>query len=359
MGFRRLLALVVLASPSVWSLSACNLIIGGEDKVLVEAEDGEGGSGGDGGGVTAGTGGAGGTEVIGGAAGAAGAAAAGGAGAGGEAGASGAAGSGGGGTAGAGGLGGTAGTAGTGGTAGAGAGTGGAPGGSAGAAGSGGMVSPPITAPGTIDCEVSPTLGTHRFCTDFSPTVSGWENVGCKSLVAEGTNTIWQWQQDAGKICNPSALINLGGTYTTATAEMWLRLDQLALGDDSLPLLRLRLGPEGSPEGFLGVHVDRDGAGKVTGTSVVLDAGPKAGTIVIGAIPQATWRHVRLSVAATGALHAEVGSTTTDVLGSGDRTVDPGAAGSPQVEIRFLQTEAGVGLTKVSIDELTVDVTTK
>jgi hypothetical protein len=353
MGLRRLLALVALSSPVL--LPACNLIIGGEDKVLVAADD-EGEAGGPDtggtGGTVAGAGGGGGTEVTGGTGG--GVAGGGGAGAGGS---SGAGAAGGAGLGGAGGLGGAAGSGGAG-AGGGSAGTGGTAG-TAGMAGMAGMPPTPITGPGTIDCDTAPVLGTHRFCTDFSPTVSGWETVGCKALVAEETNTIWQWQQDANKICSPTALITLGGTYMKATAEMWLRLDQLALGDDSLPLLRLRVGESGSPEGFLGVRVDRDGNGKVTGTSVVLDGGAAAGTVAIAAIPQATWRHVRMSVAATGALHAEVGSTTTDILGSGDRQVGAGAPGSAQVEIRFIQTEAGIASTKVSIDELTVDVTTK
>jgi hypothetical protein len=344
------------AALALLALPACNLVIGGEDKVFVplEAEGdagtggsaGRGGAGGDGeGGAGLAGGGNGGSPVSGGMAGM-----------GGSGGTGGQPGGGSGGSP-VGGAGGSPGNGGSAGASGSGAGgtaAGGSAGGSAGG-GAGGSPGPVYTGPGQIDCETPPTAGTHRFCTDFDPLPSGWDKAGCSAVQAEKTNTLWRWQQDAGSICGTFVNISLGSAQSAATMAMWVKLDGLALGDAKIALMHVRLGE--TTKGEVAIRIDRDVGGTVTGTTLVVqtvEATPQVQ--VVGAFPATDWRHVRLRVASNGQVRATYGTTTADVIAGAEVAATAGAAAPPYLEMPFRQTAAGTGVTKILIDDLTVDV---
>lgn len=330
MRLPRLATSTVLATVLAFGpLSACNLVVGGEDKILVELGTTSGGSGGFGAGASAGSSG----KV--------------GAGAGGDdAGSSG-------GTAGSG-LAGAAGKGATGGssTGGTSAGTGGAGGASGGGAGG----APVFLKPGLVDCDNPPVQGTHRFCTDFAPLPSGWAGAGCSLPSAEDGNVYWRWEQNAGSTCASHVNIALGTPHASATMAMWLRVDALALGNDKLVLMLVKLSD--TTAGELGIRVDRDINGAVTGTSLIVQTvGTSPEVKVVGALGLGDWRHLRLRVGADGTVRGSFGATTGDTISTMELKTASGPSAAPYLEMPFRQTSPGTGPTRISIDELTVDVT--
>lgn len=315
------------------SLTACNLVVGGEDKILIGLDSTNGGTGGVGAGAS--TGGGGDTE------GGKGGSEAGGKNQGGSAGSTQ------GGAAGATPLGGAGGSP----SGGSSSGTGGTAGSAGGAAGG-----PPVfLKPGLIDCDGPPVQGTHRFCTDFAPLPTGWAGAGCSLPSAEDGNVYWRWEQNAGSTCASFVNIVLGTPHSSATMAMWLRVDALGLGDNKIALMFVKIGE--TTAGELAVRVDRDINGAVTGTSLVVqtvEATPQVK--VVGALGLGDWRHVRLRVAADGTVRGSFGATTGDTISTMDVLTTSGPAAAPYVELPFRQASPGTGPTRISLDELTVDV---
>jgi hypothetical protein len=343
--------------------SACSVIVGGEDKILVDADEpgttrGRGGSAGaDRGGAagvaggagfagavvagSSGSGGDGGAGIVGGAsgtdaggaggAGVAGAAGTGigGAGSGGAAGdsAGGAAGSVGGGVGGDAGVGGgvggdagagTAGTdgggaggagaagggGGTGGVAGGAGGTGGAGGaGGADAAGAGGVGGATgYTAPGQLDCTTPPELDSAMFCTNFSPPPSGWNPGGCVGTPTDPLQPTFVWQSAAGQKCATFVEATQSAGPPTVTLSFWVKLDALGIAQvaDQDWLDFATVKTGTHPGATIGVRAVRKPSGAISGATVLLRTAFSAETKDLGPLPLNQWKHLRITAGFSG-----------------------------------------------------------
>lgn len=391
--------LIVCALTASAGLPACWVVVGGEDKVLVDADEARGGRtgkaptqggqagalGGEGGsGSPGGGGGAGAGAGEGGAGSSAGTGASGGAG---GAGVGGAAGSGAGGAAMAGTGGSTGGTnagggsgganggsstggagAGTGGTAGAsgggaggGAGKGGAAGalgGTGGVAGSGGIVQ---TGPGQFDCTVEPAKSSYPFCTNFSPAPGDWATFeGCNTRPVSGGNTTLLWSSAANSKCTAFLTANVPIAPTEATLSLWVRAKEIAIAASEPALDFARLDAGTHPGAAIGVRQVRNGLGVVTGNIVVLRSPAlSGGSVDLGPLTLDKWTHMSVKVGFKGGkatVGGGYGATSADELAT--NTVDSAATAataSPlKVQVSFIQTEFLVGQTTVEIDDVYV-----
>lgn len=396
---------LLCALTSSVGLPACWVVVGGEDKVLVEADEGRGGrtgkaptqggeagaSSGEGGsgdpGGTSGVGATGGAAGVGATGGAAGASIAGAGGADGGAGAiggasgaasgtggaggtasgnggtsAGGAGAGGGssGAAGAGGAGGGGGTggAGSGGKAGA-AGTGG--GGKAGASGAAGAAGGVQTAPGQFDCTVEPAKSSYPFCTNFSPAPGNWATFeGCNTRPMMAGNTTLLWSAAASSKCTAFLNANVPIAPTQATLSLWVRPKEIAIAaaEPALDFARLDVGTH--PGAAVGVRQTRNGLGVVTGNIVVLRSPAlPSGILDLGPLTLDKWHHVSVTVgfkAGKATVGGGYGITSEDELkvDSVDSSTTAATASPLKVQISFIQTEFLAGQTSVEIDDVYV-----
>lgn len=396
------------ALASTLGLTACWVVVGGEDKVLVEEDEGRGGrtgkagAGGLGSGEagTAGTaggtagqaaiGGAGGVEAggsaganggapaTGGASGAGtsgggqGGAAIGGAGSGGTggtggtgvSGSAGAAGSasGGGGSSGTGGTG-ASGSAGMGGSASGAGGTAGKSGaaGVGGAAGAAGATGGVQTGPGQFDCNAQPFKSSYPFCTNFSPAPGGWEEfTGCNTRPMSGGNTTFLWTAAKNSKC--SAYLDAGVPLSPkqVSLSLWARAKEIAVADGEpvVNFTTLTVGP--GLDASIGVRQTRNGLGVITGNIlVVTSTSLPAGTLDVGPFPLDTWHHVTVTLGFKDAklvVGGGYGLTSADELAkpSVETSKAGSASGTVDLRLSFIQTIFLAGPTSVEVDDLYV-----
>lgn len=232
------------------------------------------------------------------------------------------------------------------------AGTSGATAGSGGASGTGAAGAP--TAPGGLDCQVAPP--SVPLCTTFGPPPDKWEKSGCKTLLSEGSNQYWQWNADTGTKCSGFVSATLSGAPSSATLSFWVRVPQLKLSDASLDLATVKIGTH--PGATLALRIDRDASMAISGTSLTVRM-PGVDPAVIGPLPLGQWRQVKLQVAVLDAGNGQA-KGTLGAAGSGpdaSQTVSSAAAattGPTHVEMVFIQQDYVSGPTKIDLDDLTV-----